>query len=695
MRTSHSGFLSVTFWVIYFMLSTLTKFYQSLQIRLGGSTLVKSLVFFCCAITPLGLAAQGHGTEETGADENTRQVNAVITALIDDPEPRIYTQRREPCLNYQASRQAFFGDVHVHTKYSLDASTQSTKTTPDQAYRFAKGERIGIQPWRDGEAMRSLQLERPLDFAMVSDHAELFGETYICNTPEADGYKSWQCKIYRNWPRGAFYLFNATASLKQSHLGFCGENGIKCKEAGSLPWQEMQQAAKQHNDTSGSCEFTALVGYEWTGVTTEAGNLHRNVLFRNHIVPSLPVSWIDGSALHLWQTLDSTCNSTDSGCEALTIPHNSNISGGYMFNLQHDGTNPITADQFALRKKFEPIVEIVQHKGASECYFEAGVTEDELCSFEFLNSNSFFGNTPPKPNDGFLREVLKDGLAEEQRGGVNPFEFGFIGSSDTHLGTPGAVNETIFLGHGGAGVPANKKIPPGLPDYLKYNPGGLAVVWAEENSRDALFDAMQRRETYATSGPRIETRFFGAWNLPENICQSPEFAAQGYNWGVPMGSVLPKPDTDAEQLAPVFALSALQDAGTATTAGNALQRIQVIKGWVDAEGKKYERIFDVAGSADNGASVDLNSCEVSGPGHANLCTVWRDPEFNPKQSAYYYSRVLENPSCRWSQQMCVAKQVDCSDKSTISDGMEGCCSEEHRPVIQERAWSSPIWYKPS
>lgn len=626
------------------------------------------------------------------------EFSAVVTALIDEPEPRTYTQLREPCLNYTKTRQPFFGDVHVHTKYSLDASTQSTRTTPDEAYRFAKGERIGIQPWRDtkgqeSEALRSIQLERPLDFAMVSDHAELFGETYICNTPGAEGYKSWQCKIYRNWPRGAFYLFNATASLKQAHLGFCGEDGGICKQAGSIPWDIMQQAAQDHNDVSASCEFTAFIGYEWTGVTEAAGNLHRNVLFRNHTVPELPVSWIDGSALHLWQSLESTCNGTDSGCESLTIPHNSNISGGYMFNLEHDGTNPLTRDQFALRKKYEPIVEIMQHKGASECYFEAGVSEDELCSFEFLNSNSFFGDTPPKKDDGFVRHVLTTGLLEEQTNGVNPFEFGFIGSSDTHLGTPGAVNESIFLGHGGAGVPANKTIPPGLPDYLKYNPGGLAVVWAEENSRDALFNSMQRRETYATSGPRIVNRFFGGWDYADNMCEQASFAKQGYQRGVAMGGTL----TSAEdpKAAPVFVVSALQDAGTATTPGNALQRIQIIKGWVDEQGNKQEQVFDVAGDANNDASVDINSCEVSGPGYADLCTVWRDPTFDSAQPAYYYSRTLENPSCRWSQQICVANKVDCSDKSTIGKGLEGCCADEHRPVVQERAWSSPIWYKPS
>ena len=616
-----------------------------------------------------------------------------VTALIATPSPRTYSQDREPCLNFTNEKQAFFGDLHVHTKYSLDASTQSTRTTPDQAYRFAQGEAVGIQPWQDGEALRSLQLERSLDFAMVSDHAELFGETYICNTPEAEGYGSWQCKIYRYMPRAAFYLFNATATVRQTRLGFCGDDGELCRQAASGPWLEMQAVAEQHNDKSDRCEFTAFIGYEWTGGTKTGANLHRNVVFRNAIVPTLPVSWVDGSAQYLWQTLESQCNGTDSGCEALTIPHNSNISSGFMFNLDNDGTVAMSDEHFVLRKKYEPIVEIMQHKGASECFYSAEFGSDELCAFEFLPTSGFFGGAPTKAGDGFVRDVLKEGLIAQQATGINPFQFGFIGSSDTHLGTPGAVEENVFLGHGGAGVPAGKAIPPGLPDYLKYNPGGLAVIWAEENSRDALFDAMQRGETYATSGPRIETRLFGGWDYSEQLCESNAFAQRGYNKGVPMGGTLTaQPET---QTSPVFAVSALQDPGTPRSPAVGLQRIQMVKGWIDADGKKQEQVFDVAGSMDNGSELDLNNCEVSGKQSASLCRVWQDPDFHADQPAFYYSRVLENPSCRWSQRQCVANGVDCSIPDTITDGFEGCCAVEHRPAIQERAWSSPIWYQPN
>ncbi|HCH20264.1 MAG TPA: hypothetical protein DEX33_02590 [Cellvibrionales bacterium] len=618
----------------------------------------------------------------------------VLSQFIDSNEREPYlAEDRMPCDVHVQNRIPLFGDLHVHTKYSLDASTQSTRTTPDQAYRFAKGEVVGIQPWQEGEALRSLQLDRPLDFAMVSDHAELFGETYICNTPGAEGYSSWQCKIYRHVPRAAFYLFNATATVRQTRLGFCGDDGELCRQAGSAPWLEMQAVAEQHDDKSSSCEFTAFIGYEWTGGTKTGANLHRNVVFRNAEVPILPVSWVDGSAQYLWQTLESQCNGTDSGCEALTIPHNSNISSGFMFNFDNDGTVAMTEDQFTLRKKYEPIVEIMQHKGASECFYSTEFGSDELCAFEFLPTTGFFGGGPTKAGDGFVRDVLKEGLIAQQKSGMNPFQFGFIGSSDTHLGTPGAVDENVFLGHGGAGVPAGKEIPPGLPDYLKYNPGGLAVIWAEENSRDALFDAMQRGETYATSGPRIETRLFGGWDYSEQLCESKAFAQRGYDGGVPMGGTLASPDVTKSS--PVFAVSALQDPGSSRSPAVGLQRIQMVKGWIDAEGKKQEQVYDIAGSTDNGAALNVNNCAVSGEQSASLCSVWQDPDFQAEQPAFYYTRVLENPTCRWSQRQCVANGVDCANPDTITEGFEGCCVAEHRPVIQERAWSSPIWYQPA
>lgn len=605
-----------------------------------------------------------------------------------------YTEERQPCAHRDPLRQPFFGDLHVHTRYSLDASTQGTRTSPDQAYRFALGARIGIQPWTDeGEALRSLQLRRPLDFAMVSDHAELIGEVRMCTTPGAPGHDSWQCRLYRYWPRGAYYLFNFYSSMRASHLGLCGEDDKLCLRAAREPWSEMREAAEAHYDRSAECNFSTFVGYEWTGVEPgSGGNLHRNVVFRNAAVPELPASYIDEpNHERLWQALEDQCIGASGACDSLVIPHNSNISAGHMFAGPRDEKTPITREYAERRRRFEPLIEIMQHKGTSECYYAAGLTTDELCAFEQLPKDNIAGfSRPPKPDTGFAREALGEGLRLADKLGANPYQFGFIASTDTHLGTPGAVEEDRFLGHGGAGVPAGKRVPPGLPDFLEYNPGGLAVIWAEENSRDALFDALRRRESYGTSGPRIRARFFGGWDYADDLCSHPERIERAYAGGVPMGGEL-QPGPQGQ---PRFLVAASQDPGAPEKPGTPLQRIQIIKGLVDAQGEYTERVIDVAGDPRNGASVDVGSCETRGSGFAQLCTVWTDEAFDPGERAYYYARVVENPTCRWSQRMCVANGVDCARPETIGDGLEGCCADQHRPVIQERAWTSPIWYSP-
>lgn len=607
-----------------------------------------------------------------------------------------YTEQRQPCADFQPLKQPFFGDLHVHTRYSLDASTQGTRTTPAQTYQFARGAELPIQPWtEEGEGMRALQLRRPLDFAMVSDHAELIGEVAMCNNPELEGHNSWQCLVYRHWPRAAFYLFNYMSAIEASHLGLCGENDALCLAAARGPWQEMQDAAEDYYDRSADCEFTTFVGYEWTGGEPDSGgNLHRNVVFRNAEVPALPISFIDGpAAVQLWGALDSQCNSAQGVCDSLVIPHNANLSAGYMYSGREDDGAPMGVEYARLRRQFEPLAEIMQHKGASECYYQAGVTQDELCAFEQQPVDNISGfDNPPQPDTGFLRRVLADGLKIQRELGVNPYQQGFVASTDTHLGAPGAADEDRFLGHGGAGVPAAEEVPPGLPDKLEYNPGGLAVLWAEENSRDALFRAMRRREAYGTSGPRIVTRFFAGWDYPADLCQQPDRIERAYDGGAPMGGELSAPP--AADTAPAFLVMAQQDPGTAGNPGMPLQRIQIVKAWVDSEGESHQQVVDVAGSGDNGASVDLRTCEPRGEGHAQLCHVWRDEDFDASQPAYYYSRVVENPSCRWSQRLCLAAGVDCDKPDSVPDDYANCCSVEHRPTIQERAWTSPIWYTP-
>jgi hypothetical protein len=236
-----------------------------------------------------------------------------------------------------------------------------------------------------------------------------------------------------------------------------------------------------------------------------------------------------------------------------------------------------------------------------------------------------------------------------------------------------------------------------MPDHLVFNPGGLAVLWAEENSRDALFAAMRRRETYGTSGPRIVVRFFGGWELPDDLCRRHDFAEVGYARGVPMGSDLPpRPAGAAAQgpdAAPRFALSALRDPGTEADPGAPLQRLQIVKLWLEA-GELRERVHEVAGDPGSGAGVDLGSCRRSGTGHDALCTVWRDPDWEARERALYYARVVENPSCRWSWYVCRAHGVDCAAPDSVPPALEACCADDFARTIQERAWTSPIWYVP-
>ncbi len=655
----------------------------------------------------------------------------VLAACGNDPVPNKTGGNKGPdvrpsgqCKNHSPLRHAFFGDLHVHTVYSLDANTQGTITTPHEAYRFALGERLGVQPFlEDGTPTRFTQLARPLDFAAVTDHAELFGEVEVCTNPDYPEYNLPECQFYRSSPENAFLAFNFVqlglpelpqfpvpegiplvsdqpvvgADGKIPRLPYCGVDGQTCLEAAKTPWRDIQAAAENFYDRSDDCSFTTFVGYEYTAAPM-SNNLHRNVIFKTAVVPELPPAYQENPFPELlWKTLSEECL-RDNGCEYLTIPHNSNLSAGLMFETKDRFDNPYTAEFAATRQANEPLAEIYQHKGQSECLGTTGAgANDELCGFELLPYNNLTGeragglNTgPPLPQD-FLREAMKDGLKMQQDLGVNPFKYGLIGSSDTHLGTPGNVEETPFPGHAGAGENPADGIE-GLTDVIEASPGGLAVLYAEENTRESLFDAMRRREAYATSGTRPIVRFFGGWDLPANACGRNDFVELGYDKGVPMGGDLPaQPDANA---APVFAVSALRDPGGPGVTAEPLQRIQIIKGWVDADGEKHEEVFEVAGDPDNGATVDTSTCQTSGPGFANLCAVWTDPGFTPDQHAFYYARVVENPSCRWSTYQCIAAGVDCEQPETVPEAFADCCNADYPKTIQERAWTSPIWYQP-
>ncbi len=622
----------------------------------------------------------------------------------DSAPPYPISEERTPCASHDPLRRPFFGDTHVHTAYSFDASTQDTRNTPRDAYRFARGGSMGIQPYDDeGRPLRTIRLARPLDFVAVTDHAELLGEVHLCTTPGSSGYRSILCWIHRNVPSLAFQIIAARSMVLKSRWGICGDDASNCLEAATGVWSEIQAAAEEAYDRSAACRFTSFVGYEWTATVGAGNNLHHNVVFRNRHVPAAPISWLDTpSAFDLFEALQAKCVDAIPGCDAVTIPHNSNLSGGLMFESsrmtqESEAGKPIDAEEARLRERWEPLFEVMQHKGDSECALGAG-SSDEECGFEKLPYDRFgakfswFVEDRPAGASSFLRFALKQGLRHAQKLGANPFRYGVIASTDTHVAAPGLAEERGHPGHGGAGLAAGSGVPEGFPDDLEFSPGGLAVLWAEENSRDALFAAMRRREAYGTSGTRPVVRFFGGWDYPEDLCGSDDFVAQGYAKGVPMGGELPPPPPERPDPAPQLAVWALQDPGTATAPGTPLQRIQIVKGWIE-DGALRERVVDVAGG-ENGASVDRSSCVPRGAGAASLCTVWRDPDFDPRSPAFYYARVLENPTCRWSQYVCNAAGVVCSDPGTVPEALAGCCAESHRPVIQERAWTSPIWFEP-
>lgn len=626
------------------------------------------------------------------------------------------------CNDYNPQGNPYFGDTHVHTTFSVDAFTQGTETTPTQAYRFAKGEQIGLHPFTaNGTPTRIVQLERPLDFAVVTDHAEFFGEYNICLDPANPLYFEERCALLRQRNAAALIGWNVLLGALQPNVerfDFCGVTGSICTSQLASIWQGMQSAAEQYYDRSPNCTFTTFIGYEWTGAPTENNiygqletqNLHRNVIFLNKEVPNAPTTYLDAPyPEQLWDALQTQCLDVVDGtkkCDVLTIPHNSNLSQGLMFETVNppvpvgNGLSYSKADA-QRRAKFEPLIEIMQHKGQSECLppFLSGES-DELCDFEVIPwghlAGNFIGPTVPKV-EGTVRNALKEGLLLRDNVGANPFQYGFIGSTDTHLGTPGLVEETAsYPGHGGAaGGVGGATFSTGISDTPEFNPGGLAVVWAKQNSRAALFDAMRRREVYATSGPRHVVRFFGGWNLPGNICDVDTVTIALNQQAVPMGATLPA--AGVGQLAPQFVVSALKDAGTLSNPGNDLQRIQIIKGWTDSSGEKHEEVFEVAGNPFNGASVDPDTCLTSpspGAGSASLCEVWTDPNFSAQQNAFYYARVIENPSCRWTQRQCIAADpaINCDAPLTVPPEYAACCDADVPKEVQERSWTSPIWY---
>lgn len=624
------------------------------------------------------------------------------------PAGRAVPARPAACADHDSLRRPLFGDLHVHTARSFDAWIVDTRATPDDAYRFARGEPITAPPLdATGRGTRTLRLTRPLDFAAVTDHAEWFGEVSLCTSPGSPEYDTRPCRTYRGETPGAVGFVDrllgltgadprlpgarGPAAILERSPALCGDDG--CERATASVWQEMQEASARHDEP---CRFTTFNAYEYSA-SPQSTSIHRNVVFRNAVVPPVPISWIDAPAPRmLWERLAAECLDAGTGCDALAIPHNPNLSNGRLFTPD-DRRLPLAEQQARarLRARIERLVEIMQAKGASECRrgMWRVVGEDEACDFEQyrpatvadcdagVGVGALAGKGCTSRLD-FVRYVLAFGLAEAERLGVNPYRLGIVGSTDTHLGDPGNVDEASFPGVDGVRDAAvEARLAPGI---VAENPGGLVGVWAEENTRDAVFDALARRETFATSGPRISPRFFGGWTYPASLCGDAALVARGYRGGVPMGSDLPPPPDGAS--APVFVASALADPGTAGGPGGRLERVQIVKAWTGAGGRIHQAVYDVAEAREPGADVDPATCAGRG-GATLLCGVWRDPDFDSARPAVYYVRVLETPSCRWSTRQCLELPAGSRPPE--------CPPAAEPALVRERAWTSPIWYAPA
>jgi hypothetical protein len=591
----------------------------------------------------------------------------IISNFLTANQSQVYANEdREPCSVYVPNKMPLFGDLHVHTALSLDANTQGTLNTPDDAYRYAKGQPLYLQPYQeDKTSSRSSKLNHALDFAAVTDHAELLGEVRLCLDSQSVKYNSLQCSVYRGFPKLSYFFMNAKASMRKP-LGMCGDSREICLDAAEKPWQEIIQAAEEHYDRTESCAFTTFVGYEWTGAAYSGNNLHRNIIFESSNVPYQPISFYEApTRAELWEQLDQECSKD---CSYMVIPHNSNLSNGFMFEKPNQ-------DEIYLQNIREPLVEIFQHKGSSECAIDSN---DPLCTFEQLPykdfKSKFSKDLSASPKSSFVRDALNQGLIIQEEKNVNPFKFGLIGSTDTHLGTPGSVDEEIFQGHGGAGKSFRTSIPEGLPDDIEFNPGGLAVVWAEENSRTSIFNALKRKEVYGTSGPRFLVRFFLGESLDADLCSQPEAISRAYKTGVPMGTTS---QADLITRARLF-ISASADP---SLKDQYIEKLQVVKGTIH-DGEVITSVYDV--KTHEPTDLDLNSCQVLGTGVRSMCAVWDDPSFKQGDEAYYYVRVVANKSCRWSHDLCLKNSEYCEE------------SDLNIPkFIQERAWTSPIWLENS
>ena len=626
------------------------------------------------------------------------QVHADMTRAVtkDDVKDTIKSPGYSPYAGRNFPTMPLWGDTHLHTSNSLDARAFGVTLDAEMAFRFARGEEVTAS---HGEAVK---LSRPLDWLAVTDHSDAMGamNEIVAGNPDLmrdPKLKDWNKRIHQ----GGDTALMATMEVIETFAGITGESlpAAVTEDAfvGSI-WDEYLKTADEFNEPG---RFTTIIGYEWT--STEGGNnLHRNVLYRDgrsEAKQALPFTAAESfNPEDLWKWMQSYEDRT--GGKVLALAHNGNVSNGLMFPEVNPKTGePLTKDYAKTRARWEPIYEATQIKGDGESHPYLS-PEDEFAGYDTLWDKGNLGPVLKKDEmlqHEYAREALKNGLKLEDKLGINPYKFGMVGSTDSHTGLATAQEDNFFGKHSG------KEPKPGRADALVGNFGevkyygweqvssGLAAVWATENTREAIFDAMMRKEVYASTGSRMLVRFWGGWDFVEQDAMSRLPAEIGYSKGVPMGGDLSKAPRgqDENAMSPSFLVGALKD----PMSGN-LDRIQIIKGWLDKDGNTHENVYDVAWSdADKrkhdskgklpavGNTVDVaNATWTNTIGDPELITVWKDPDFDASQKAFYYARVIEIPTPRWTAYDAKRFGIKMDPKIEMT--------------TQERAYTSPIWYTP-
>jgi hypothetical protein len=648
--------------------TTLVKGYPSMKLPRSIRTL--------CTGTAATLALAGFAAGSLASDMTPGKEG--VAQAMGQSEFSPYAGRSFPT-------RVLWGDTHLHTAVSVDAGTMN-RVGQEDAFRFARGEEVTTT-----HGLR-VKLSRPLDFIVVSDHAEMYGlmpqllngDPEILSTGKG---KRWY-KELRSGDRDRIFdtAMEIVDSLSKKDPPINNPAAIK------KAWQNYIELADRYNEPG---RFTALIGYEWTAIG--GFNLHRNVVFRDDASvarQTLPYSQFDSqNPEDLWRELDSFSQRT--GAEVLAIPHNGNLSNGRLFNVENFDGSPLKKDLAALRARLEPLIEVTQIKGDSEAHPFLS-PDDEFADYETWDAANLNGTELKQQSMlqfEYAREALKTGLKLDRKLGVNPYRFGMIGSTDSHTSFTTGEEENFFGKHSGVEPEPNRwkheVIAAPDPDLTVYGwqqaASGYAAVWATENTREAIFDAMRRKEVYATTGPRIAVRLFGGWSFNEADALTRLPAQVGYSKGVPMGGDLGS--APGKNDAPSFLVGAMKD----PYSGN-LDRIQIVKGWMDSKGRAHEKVYNVVWSGDRkpgatgklppvGDTVDVASATWSNSiGAPELITVWQDPDFDPKASAFYYARVIEIPTPRWTAYEAKRFGVTMNDRVPMT--------------TQERAYTSPIWYTP-